>query len=150
MPPSALFCTWTNYGLLYCKTAFLAQRRVVWGTVKAEGKCSLSWTVFAQLSLPLHTQLSAGNTKLFGIIQVLLRYPGGISDTSTSQLFVPKSLNGTLQRFIEICWFVSVWELFRACCVLGTFWIENWWKFSLVCVEGEILPKPLYTAHCGP
>lgn len=78
------------------KRAFLAQRRVVWGTVKAEGKCSLSWTVFAQL--PLHAQLSAGSTKPFGIIQALLRYPGGISDTSTSQLFFPKPLSGTLHR----------------------------------------------------
>lgn len=50
----------------------------------------------AQLPLPLHAQLSAGSTKPFGIIQALLRYPGGISDTSTSQLFVPKSLGGTL------------------------------------------------------
>lgn len=150
MPPSALFRTWTNYGLLYCKTAFLAQRRVVWGTVKAEGKGSLSWTVFAQLSLPLHAHLSAGSTKPFGIIQALLRYPGGISDTSISQLLVPKSLGGTLWREYLDCWFVSVWEFFRACCVLGTFWIENW--FSLVCVEGEgeILPKPLNTALCGP
>lgn len=89
----------------------------MWKTVKAEGKCSLSWTVFAQLSLPLHTQLSAGGSKPFGIL--LLRYTGGISDTSTSQLFVPKSLGGTSWREYSDCWFVSVWELFRACCVLG-------------------------------
>lgn len=63
--------------------------------------------MLVQLSLPLHAQLSAGNTKPFGVTWALLRYPGGISDTFTSQLFVPDCFSGMLHRKYLECWFVS-------------------------------------------
>lgn len=107
--------------------------------------------MLVQLSLPLHAQLSAGNTKPFGKIWTLLRYPGGISDTFTSQLFVPNWFSGMFYGKYLDCCFVSPCGSFSEPNVFcGPFGLKP--GCHLVCLEGEgeVLPKPVCTALFGP